>query len=229
MSTYLQAILINSPQRPPQLPRKQHQRIICSSQYRQKLVRAPNYSYARRPTCFHKTERERPKFQLDVWNDAAQGPHSWRMKQQKKERICACVITAHTPTLLHAWMNCSLLMRRKRFSTWHATNQKLLYAWTWSEWLYGQWQCAGEPIGSCGRCFICFRSEFFCRWFFTAGKFHQQSTHTVSDVWVVSPLVLALQLPVSQCLDDVVTFLNSYLLLSHDNHVAVCLCHQARR
>ena len=52
-------------------------------------------------------------------------------------------------------------------------------------------------------------------------------THTVSDVRCL--LVFVLQLPVSQCLDDVVTFLNSFLLLSHDNRVAVCLCHQAGR
>lgn len=40
-------------------------------------------------------------------------------------------------------------------------------------------------------------------------------------------LCLFTQLPISQCFDDVMTFLNSYQLLSHDNRVAVCLCHQA--
>lgn len=40
-------------------------------------------------------------------------------------------------------------------------------------------------------------------------------------------LCLFTQLPISQCFDDVMTFLNSYQLLNHDNRVAVCLCHQA--
>ena len=220
-------MLENNPQRPSQLPRKQHQRIICSSQYRQKLVRAPNYSYARRPTCFHKTERETqiPTRCLEWCCTRAPQLEDETAKETENLRMRNYSAHPHTP----ACMNKLLSINAKEAFFHVACNQKLLYAWTWSEWLYGQWQCAGEPIGSCGRCFICFRPEFFYRWFLTAGKFHQQSTHTVSDVWVVSPLVLVLQLPVSQCLDDVVTFLNSYLLLSHDNHVAVCLCHQAGR
>ena len=37
------------------------------------------------------------------------------------------------------------------------------------------------------------------------------------------------QLSISQCLDAVMTLMNSYLLMSHENSVAVCLCHPAGR
>ena len=41
--------------------------------------------------------------------------------------------------------------------------------------------------------------------------------------------MLLLQLTVSQCLDNVTTFLNSYLLLQQTNSVGVCLCYPGGR
>lgn len=42
-------------------------------------------------------------------------------------------------------------------------------------------------------------------------------------------LIFFAQLSIHQCLDSVVSFCNSYLLLSHDYSVSVCIAHQAGR
>lgn len=46
---------------------------------------------------------------------------------------------------------------------------------------------------------------------------------------IVSVLYHSLQLSFQQCIDHVIVFINSYLLSSHCNSVAVILCHQAGR
>ena len=52
-----------------------------------------------------------------------------------------------------------------------------------------------------------------------------------SGRWNPLPMLLplCLQLSVGQCLDNVTTFLNSYLLLQQTNSVGVCLAHQGGR
>ena len=66
----------------------------------------------------------------------------------------------------------------------------------------------------------------------TAGTHRGVNLATFSDSpvsYIIVATSIRSQLTVSRCLDDVTTFLNSYLLLRQSNSVAVCLCHQGGR